>query len=67
MRRCRPRWYVRGFVRAYCTELGVSADEALALYEVVVAPTPAAPRHRPSWHPRPGFRVAGGGRWRACS
>jgi cytoskeletal protein RodZ len=59
--------YVRGFIRAYCDEVGVNAEEALRRYEEYVATTPAVttrpapPPARPSppsrrWRPA----VAGG-------
>jgi hypothetical protein len=35
--------YVRGFIRAYCAEVGAPADEALARYDARVAPRPSAP------------------------
>jgi hypothetical protein len=45
--------YVRGFIRAYCEQIGVAADEALRLYDEQAAPPPllsvpaSLPRTRP--------------------
>lgn len=53
--------YVRGFVRAYCEQVGVDVEEALRRYEERVAPMPA-PSLRPlppAPAPRPPVR-----RWR---
>ncbi len=53
--------FVRGFIRAYCGELGIAPEEALALYEQQVPaarrPYPAGPppEHRPA--PAPARRV----------
>ena len=50
--------YVRGFIRAYCAQVGVDAEEALRRYEVRPAPPlepvpPATPPRPPSrsWRP----------------
>lgn len=59
--------YVRGFIRAYCDQVGVNAEEALRRYDAQVAavqapiprPAPLAPRPAPTarrWRPA----VAGG-------
>ena len=43
--------YVRGFIRAYCAQVGVDAEEALRLYEERVGPPPpltVSPVSRPA-------------------
>jgi cytoskeleton protein RodZ len=50
--------YVRGFIRAYCDQVGADAEEALRLYEEQVGPPaplavqPPAPPPLPAWSPR---------------
>lgn len=39
--------YVRGFIRAYCEQVGVDAEGALRRYEAHVASTPAPPLRSP--------------------
>ena len=52
------RVYVRGFIRAYCDQVGADAEEALRLYEEQVGPPaplavqPPAPPPLPAWSPR---------------
>jgi cytoskeleton protein RodZ len=45
--------YVRGFIRAYCQQVGLDADAALRIYEPTAAATPGPPRPAPSAPARP--------------
>ena len=45
--------YVRGFIRAYCAQIGAEADEALRLYDEQTAPAPPLTVHAPSAPTRP--------------
>jgi cytoskeleton protein RodZ len=53
--------YVRGFVRAYCEQVGIDPSRALSLYDAQAVPDPPLTVRpaTPSERPRPAF-----GRWR---
>ncbi len=55
--------YVRGFVRAYCQQVGLDADAALRIYEPTATATAAPLRPAPS-PPAPPSRA---GRWRPAA
>ena len=50
--------YVRGFIRAYCEQVGIDAEEALRRYEIHVAsrPAPSLKPLPPATPPRPPAR-----------
>jgi cytoskeleton protein RodZ len=45
--------YVRGFIRAYCEQIGATADQALRLYDEQAAPPPPLTVHAPPPRTRP--------------
>jgi cytoskeleton protein RodZ len=53
--------YVRGFIRAYCEEIGADADEALRLYDEQAVPPPPLTVHAP---PLPARPLPAARRWR---
>jgi hypothetical protein len=52
--------YVRGFIRAYCEQVGAAADEALRLYDEQAAPPPPLTVRAPLPRTRP---LPAGPRW----
>jgi hypothetical protein len=51
--------YVRGFIRAYCQQIGADPEEALRLYDEQAAPPPPPPARRPRKPRRSRTRAAG--------
>src|SRR5262245_15393747 len=49
--------YVRGFVRAYCEQVGADVEEALRLYDLQAAPPPSVAIQEPAPPRRPALAV----------